>query len=496
MATKQQVRAGVYVRISKDDEGHRVGVKRQREDCLKLARSKGWQVPPGYVFEDNDLSAWNGKPRPAYESLLQAMRDGSVQAVVTYHEDRLHRQPKELEEFIEVADIHKVKLATVTGDIDLGTDDGRMRARIMGAVARNQSDATSRRVRRAFEAKAAKGEWKNGGERPFGYTWSDEKRTLVPFEPEAVLVREAAQRILDGESRRRITQDWHARGLRTSKDKPWSITRLAELMRSPTIAGLRTYKGEVVAEGKWEPLIDRKTWDAVNRRLRRVGGGHRGRQRHLLTGIVVCGKCGQPLSAKARKDRHGSGQRTYKCVGDKATSCGQLAVVAEPVERIVLDTAWFWFEPEPFVATNGDSPEMRAVEKALAELAETEANLAHDHYTEKLIPRTVFLQEMMKVRDEKADLERQLRKLEQNAKGLVLTRAQYESLAGPPETLTGVEPEVIEYWRSVAQAVFEKVVIRPAGKGRRFSPSRVELVPRPEYPDADHPVLPDEEGAA
>ncbi|MEX2406838.1 MAG: hypothetical protein WD834_05825 [Actinomycetota bacterium] len=52
------------------------------------------------------------------------------------------------------------------------------------------------------------------------------------------------------------------------------------------------------------------------------------------------------------------------------------------------------------------------------------------------------------------------------------------------------------YWRFVVQAVFEKVVIRPAGKGRRFTPERVELVPRPEYPGADYPVLPDEEGAA
>jgi DNA invertase Pin-like site-specific DNA recombinase len=424
------------------------------------------------------------------------MREGTVQAVVAYHEDRLHRHPRELEDFIELADARRVKLATVTGDVDLSTDDGRMRARIMGAVARNQSDATSRRVRRAFEAKAAKGEWKNGGERPFGYEWSKEKQTLVPYEPEAKLIREAAKRILDGESRRRIVLGWHERGLRTSKDKPWSITRLADLMRSPTIAALRTYKGEVVAEGTWKPLIDRRTWEAVNKRLRRVGGGHRGKQRHLLTGTVVCGRCGQRLSAKMRRDYNAAGTRTYKCVSDSAASCGQLTVIAEPVEKIVLDTAWFWFEPEPVYASNGDSPELRAVEDALAELDETERNLAHDHYTEKIITRAVFLQEMTKVRDAKADLERQLGRLEKTAQGVVVTSAQLASLQGPPETLTGAEPEVIEFWRSVVATVFEKVIIRPAGKGRRFTPDRVELVPRPEYPDADHPVLPDEEGAA
>jgi len=92
-----------------------------------------------------------------------AEADGTV----VWHLDRLHRHPKELEEFFEVCDAAKVKdLATVQGDIDLSTDDGRFHARIMGAVARKASDDQSRRVRRKHLELAESGRFHGGHRDP------------------------------------------------------------------------------------------------------------------------------------------------------------------------------------------------------------------------------------------------------------------------------------------------------------------------------------------
>ena len=69
--------------------------------------------------------------------MLDDIRAGSVDALVVWNLDRLHRQPKELEEFFEVCDAARLTaLASVTGDTDLATHDGRFLARILGAVAR------------------------------------------------------------------------------------------------------------------------------------------------------------------------------------------------------------------------------------------------------------------------------------------------------------------------------------------------------------------------
>jgi site-specific DNA recombinase len=112
--------AAIYARISSDPEGDMLGVTRQVDDCRALAERRGWHVVDSYV--DDDVSAYKGKPRPQYRRMLDDMRAGVVDAVLVWHLDRLHRHPKELEEFFEVCDAAGISaLASVTGDTDLST---------------------------------------------------------------------------------------------------------------------------------------------------------------------------------------------------------------------------------------------------------------------------------------------------------------------------------------------------------------------------------------
>ena len=138
------VRAGVYARISSDREGDNLAISRQLADCEELAARRGWEVAERYV--DSDISAYSGKVRPEYRRLLEEIEAGVVDAVVVYHADRLHRHPRELEEFIELCQSTRTKLATVSGDVDLSTHEGQLLARITGAVARKESDDKSRRI--------------------------------------------------------------------------------------------------------------------------------------------------------------------------------------------------------------------------------------------------------------------------------------------------------------------------------------------------------------
>jgi DNA invertase Pin-like site-specific DNA recombinase len=75
------MQAAVYLRISEDRSGEGLGVARQRKDCLKLCSEKGWE-PVEYV--DNDVSASNGKSRPAYKRMLAGIENGAVGAVVNW----------------------------------------------------------------------------------------------------------------------------------------------------------------------------------------------------------------------------------------------------------------------------------------------------------------------------------------------------------------------------------------------------------------------------
>ena len=68
------LRAGIYVRISEDQSGERIGVdQRQRPDCLSYCQHRGWQVVE--VFTDNDVSAsrFSKKKRPAYQRMMGSL---------------------------------------------------------------------------------------------------------------------------------------------------------------------------------------------------------------------------------------------------------------------------------------------------------------------------------------------------------------------------------------------------------------------------------------
>ena len=137
------VRAAVYCRISDDRRGLGLGVPRQHQDCLELARRHGWQVT--VTFIDNDVSAYSGKPRPQYDQLMQAVQAGAVDVVVAWDPDRLHRSPAELEAFIAAVERAGVDVVTVqAGRWDLSTASGKLVARMLGSIARHESDQRAR----------------------------------------------------------------------------------------------------------------------------------------------------------------------------------------------------------------------------------------------------------------------------------------------------------------------------------------------------------------
>src|SRR5262249_36390985 len=118
-----------------------------------------------------------------------------VGGLLAWHLDRLHRRPVELEHFVDLADRHRLKLATVTGDADLSTAQGRLHARIMGAVARNEVEQKSARQTAAVRQLAQSGK-PNKTARPFGY--SKDRQRIV--DAEAAALRSAYVQILSGVS--------------------------------------------------------------------------------------------------------------------------------------------------------------------------------------------------------------------------------------------------------------------------------------------------------
>lgn len=329
----------IYCRISQDGEGSGLGVRRQEEDCGELADRRGWPITAIYV--DNDVSAYSGKVRPQYRQMLQDIRDGAVDGVIVWHLDRLHRRPKELEEFFEICDQAALKhMASVSGDIDLSTDDGRFHARILGAVARKESDDKSRRIKRKHVELARDGQHLGGVGVPLGYSYDPATKELSIVPQEAEIVRLVFDRFLEGWALRQIAREVQERGVVGKRGrKRWTNGAITRILDNPTFASFRHYRGELT-EGKWEPLISREQWDqacALREAARAASPSQnrKGKGKSLLSNLLTC-ECG----AAMWRDSYASddSRSAYKCSRSKTKKWGDCTagmVSANRAERMI-----------------------------------------------------------------------------------------------------------------------------------------------------------------
>jgi site-specific DNA recombinase len=465
--------AAIYVRISDDRAGDALGVARQLDLCRSLAAEKGWAVAEVYV--DNDVSAYSGKPRPSYERLLRDIEDGLRDAVVTVDLDRLTRRPAELEEFIALADRKGLALANVSGDTDLSTSDGRFRARILGSVARHESEKKSERIRRQRDQAATRGT-ALGGPRPFGYQADAQGAWVVVHAEEAAAIRDAVQRVLSGESFRSVAMRWNLEGRRTARGKEWSTNSVRVVLTGPRIAGLRQHRGEVVGKAVWPAIITRAQHEQL---LKRATTRKQPRGRHpeyLLTKIATCGRhgCGVGLRTGYRGDPRRT--RAYICKRDPGVhhGCGRLSMAAEPLDEFVREVVLEAIAgPELQAAMERSTPHRRA-DDALADqisaLEERLAQLATDHYVDGMLTRAEFFA----ARDAAHARLNEMRE-ELTSRGGTALLSQ---LPTDPALLRALwDKESLEWRRTLLTTVLHCVEISPGKPGRRgFDASRVRFV--------------------
>ncbi|MFC5495393.1 recombinase family protein [Nocardioides caricicola] len=288
-----QRRCAIYFRISLDPTGEGLAIERQREDCTLLARIRGWEIVETYV--DSSISASDRRARrPAYERMAQDYMDGRFSALICYDLDRLTRQPRQLEDWIEAAEERNLVLVTANGEADLSTDGGRLFARLKASVARAEVERKSERQKRAMAQRVARGRIPSGV-RLTGYDRSGE---VVP--EEALHVREIFERFIAGDSLRAIAASLAERGVMTRRGASWNPSTVRTILLNPRYAGLASLHGAVVIEsgervrGSWEPIVTEATFDAANsilaepgRKMNRVGTD----RRHLGSGLFLCSVC-------------------------------------------------------------------------------------------------------------------------------------------------------------------------------------------------------------
>lgn len=452
---------GIYCRISDDVAGNALGVQRQEEDCRVLANLRKWPVEE--VFVDNDFSAFKKNVvRPAFERMLLALKKGDISGIMVYDLDRLARQPVDLERIISIYDDHPLVFASVQGDIDLSTPDGRTMARVMVAFANKASMDTSRRVKRKHLELARNGV-PVGGNRPFGYR--RDKKTLE--KQEASLIVEAANQVLNGVGLHTIARQWNDRGIKTTCGNVWRTSVLRNLLRSPRLAGFRVYQGGIARNedgspviGQHPPILDVETWEAVVALLtaRKRKDERPGRRKYLLTGIVRCGACNVALL-------HGNADKknntfNYHCEPSTSGGCGKVSISGPKLDAMITELVLRYLAERDVEQEAAPFPGEDELQEVTARLYELMNRFAEGEVSGEVVFPTVT-------------------KLEDRIAALRADRTAWlsEHLVTRTDAAESWDKLDTDQRRSVIQSVLHAVIVKRAPRrGGRFDPERVEAV--------------------
>jgi site-specific DNA recombinase len=467
------VRVAIYARLSRDNSGISENVDIQIMECREYAEEQGWAVVG--VFSDNDTSAskYSTKPRPGYHTMITALKNDGIEAVLVTEMTRLYRRLDELLELIRLAEKTSLKhIITIdeTG-YDLSTGQGIHNAVSAVNNAMLESRKISDRVSRKFRARAKSG-LAHGGSRPYGY----ETGGMILREYEAQIIRQVAARIIQGTPITKIAKDLNERGIPSASGKKWGHKSLAQVMTRKRLIGIRTHNG-VEYPAAWPPILSTEEWEMVRLALK---SSYRRRtyRTYLLTGLLECGVCGNPLLGDAHPNRTGEApKRRYSCKKGNnygvQVGCGKISRLADPIELLVSEAVLYRLESEDLAtALAPKTPEIKPLLKRYQFLQGRLEELVHD-YAIGLLSRPQLAQA-------KNAVETEIEKVQAD-----LAAAQPQQAFSVVEAGRAVreawEQEGIDWRRSLISLLIERVVVQPGYPGRArwrgfvFDPEKVEI---------------------
>jgi site-specific DNA recombinase len=340
LTEEEAVRVATYTRISTDEAHQPYSLSAQSERLASYIKSQ-----PGWVLTREFTDQMSGAllERPGLQRALAEARAHRYDLLLVYRVDRLARNIRALAQILEELDHAKVAFRSATEPFDTATPGGRMFVQMLGVFAEFERATIVERVIAGMERKASTGAWV-GGYRPFGYEPDSESGILVPKEDEAPLVPVIFDLYANKRLGARAIASWlNERGHRTRRSKPWSHTAVITVLTN------RVYIGEILFRGRHHraphpSLVDADLFEAARQVLEGRSGDHALRRAngsgYLLTGLVVCERCGKRfVGAAANGNRYR--YPYYVCFSRQrygTRECPQDRLRAEELEARVVES--------------------------------------------------------------------------------------------------------------------------------------------------------------
>ena len=270
------MRVALYARVSTEEQAIH-GLSIEAQTAALDAWADGQTVVDHYC--DPGISA--RKPiskRPELQRLLRDVELGKVDLIAFTKLDRWTRNIREYYKAQDILDAHGVAWKAIHEDYETQTAAGRLKVNIMLAVAQDEADRTSERVKAVFAEKRRKGLVVNG-HTPIGLVY--DKGKLIQTE-DAVKVKKLFERYIATRSVNNVARESEA-----------------ILGKAYSAVGIRA----LLTNEKYIDVVTPEVWERAQTILatRATRTGRTGRV-YLFSGLLVCPVCGHRLKVSARYD--------------------------------------------------------------------------------------------------------------------------------------------------------------------------------------------------
>lgn len=300
------MRVGLYERVSTEEQSlHGLSIDAQKAVLSEWAKDKV------VVDHYTDLGVSARKPilkRPELQRLLRDVEAEKIDVIAFTRLDRWTRNIREYYKAQDVLDAHGVAWRALQEDYETETAAGRLKVNIMLAVAQDEADRTSERIKAVFDDKRRRGLVTTGSV-PLGVKIESGK--YVPSD-DAPKVKQIFLDYIASRSARFV-----------AKQYGYTAEGMTYLLKNHNYLD--------------SGVIDRKTWEATQNILISRSQRHvRSDRVYLFSGLLFC-RCGSRMACST-VSRNGKTYIYYRCIANQhGKACSGTNVSESKVERFLLD---------------------------------------------------------------------------------------------------------------------------------------------------------------
>lgn len=290
----------LYARKSSEsDERQAMSIDSQLAEMRSMAQDQGLNV----VCElEESHSAKDSGQRPIYNKLLNGLRTGEYNAVLTWAPDRLSRNAGDLGSIVDLMDQGKLLHIRTYSQTFTNNPNEKFLLMILCSQAKLENDNKSVNVKRGIRAKCEMG-WRPGTA-PLGYINRSfgGVTDIIPDPERSDIVTEMFHKAAQGWSGRRLKTWIDGQQITTRTGKTVPVSSILAMLINPFYYGEFQYPeglGNPWYKGAHKPLVSKELWDEIQQ-TRGVNKGVWGSKQFAFRGLLKCGQCGAEVTAQEK----------------------------------------------------------------------------------------------------------------------------------------------------------------------------------------------------